>query len=152
MANRPKPTHLRILEGNPGRRPFNLDEPQPKVPTRLPAPPRFLGPEGKVEWRRVVKQLVPLGLYTELDRSALAAYCESWDTWRQAQRDLADNGMTYRTANGQLRKSPCVAIADGSLAHMRAFMIEFGMTPASRSRVSVNPPDDEIDRFLFGDS
>ena len=150
MSNRPKPTRLRVLEGKPGRRPFNRSEPQPKAPSGVPAPPSFLGREGKAEWRRVVKQLVDLGLYTELDRSAFAAYCQSWDTWRQANKSLATNGMIVRTPNGQ-RRSPYLAIADRALAHIRAFLIEFGMTPAARSRVSVEPPPDDMDRFLFGD-
>ena len=151
MSNRPKPTGLRILQGNPGRRPLNQNEPEPKAPTKVPSPPRFLGSEAKAEWRRVVKKLLDVGLYTELDRSALAAYCVCWDTWRQANKSLDENGLTVCAPTGHLRKSPYLAIADRALVQMRAFFIEFGMTPAARSRLSVEPPLDEFGRWMFGD-
>ncbi len=47
---KPTPTRLKLLGGNPGKRPLNLDEPQPE-PT-LPEPPAHLSDEAKAEWGR----------------------------------------------------------------------------------------------------
>jgi hypothetical protein len=48
-------------------------------------------------------------------------------------------------------KSPYLVIADQSMETMRKFMVEFGLTPSSRSRIKV--PDggtvhDEFEAFL----
>ena len=36
----PKPTNLRVLEGNPGTRPLDVNEPKPRIRKRAPAPPK----------------------------------------------------------------------------------------------------------------
>jgi hypothetical protein len=38
-GRRPKPTRLKVLTGNPGKRPLNMDEPQPE-PAIPDCPPR----------------------------------------------------------------------------------------------------------------
>ena len=51
---KPKPTKLKLLEGNPGRRPINDKEPKPKE--RLPQCPTHLSEEAKREWQRTGKR------------------------------------------------------------------------------------------------
>ena len=73
MAGRkPKPTALKLVTGNPGKRPLNDHEPQPEA--AIPEVPAHLSGEAKAEWDRIVIRLHPLGLLTDLDRAALAAY------------------------------------------------------------------------------
>ena len=52
---RPKPTAIRRLEGNRGKRAWNHDEPQP--PDAMPRCPEHLAPVAKAEWRRVARTL-----------------------------------------------------------------------------------------------
>ena len=155
MSNRPKPTNLRILEGNPGKRPLNLNEPKPRLPKRTPSPPAILGAAGKREWRRVAKELVPLGLLTEIDVSGFTAYCFAYQHWYDSERLLAQEGYVVTTPNGFPVQSPYVGIANKAMQQMRAFMVEFGMTPASRSRIGVEPisskAEDELEAWLFRD-
>jgi phage terminase small subunit len=66
-----KPTYLKVLDGNPGRRSSNPGEPQP--PRRTPTCPSHLCPPAKAEWRRLAAQLTVLRVLTELDRAALVA-------------------------------------------------------------------------------
>ena len=76
-GRKPKPTMRRQLEGNPGKRPLNLDEPQP--PTSAAAtydvpPPMLEGdPEASAEWSRLAPMLRSCRQVTDADRSALAA-------------------------------------------------------------------------------
>jgi phage terminase small subunit len=72
-GRKPTPTRLKVLTGNPGKRPLNAAEhhPEPAVPD---CPPE-LGPVARREWDRLVSELAPLRLLTHLDRAALAAYC-----------------------------------------------------------------------------
>src|SRR5215469_12484602 len=86
-GRRPRPTHLKLVTGNPGRRPLNDAEPRPA--TGLPAAPAELTADAKTEWQRVARRLHALGLLTTVDRAALAAYCQAWGRWRQAERALA---------------------------------------------------------------
>ena len=56
MAGRkPKPTALKKLESNPGKRKLNTKEP---VPAKgMPECPKWLLPEAKEEWKRLCKKL-----------------------------------------------------------------------------------------------
>ena len=152
-GRRPKPTHLRVLEGNPGHRRINKDEPKPTPRVRVPAPPKHLGKEGRAEWRRVGKDLVALGLLTSIDRPALAAYCQAWQRWVGAEEQIEQEGTTQTSPNGYLMQSAYVGIANRAMDQMRKFLIEFGMTPAARSRITVTPPsNDSTGEWLFGNN
>ena len=50
MAGRkPKPTAIKELEGNPGKRKLNNKEPKPDK--GMPVCPEWLPPEAKAEWK-----------------------------------------------------------------------------------------------------
>jgi len=74
-GRRPKPTRLKVLTGNPGKRPMNTNEPKPE-PT-VPECPNELGPVARAEWDRLAAELGKLKILTALDRAALAAYCRA---------------------------------------------------------------------------
>ena len=146
----PKPAHLKALEGNPGKRPLKGNDAKPR--SVAPDCPDWLAAEAKAEWKRLAPELERLGLLTILDRAAFSCYCQSYAHWVQAQRVLREQGMMYVTAAGRARERPEVAIAGSSLKLMRAFAVEFGLTPSSRSRFSFRDPltqgDDEFPSWL----
>lgn len=94
----------------------------------------------------MVKLLFGLRLVTEIDRAALAAYCQAWARWIEAEEKIRTDGMVITTDKGNLIQSPYVGIANQSMKQMRAFLVEFGMTPSSRSKVST-PAEDESDPY-----
>ena len=61
-GRKPKPTAIKELEGNPGKRLLNADEPKPE--RKVPPCPKWLEPEAKKEWRRLSKQLEQIGVLT----------------------------------------------------------------------------------------
>ncbi|MBI2855089.1 MAG: phage terminase small subunit P27 family [Chloroflexi bacterium] len=138
----PKPDRIRVLEGNPSKRPLRGDSPRPKG---IPTCPSWLSPEAKQEWRRVAPELARLGLLTRLDRTALACYCTCYSWWRSAQETICSQGALYVTSKGQLRTRPEVEIAKQAAESMRDFAAEFGLTPTSRSRLLIPPSEEEID-------
>lgn len=153
MAGRKaKPTELKRLDGNPGKRPLNTSEPAPAV--KRPPCPKHLEGEARKEWNRMVRLLVQLRLLTEIDRAALAGYCQAWGRWVEAEGMIRTEGMTIETAKGNLIQSPYVGIANQAMKQMRAFLIEFGMTPSSRTRVRTTPMDegDPYEQFRRGKS
>ncbi len=142
----PKPTHIKALEGNPGKRPLKGNNAKPR--SVAPDCPDWLSAEAKAEWKRLAPELERLGLLTLLDRAAFSCYCQSFAHWVQAQRVLREHGTMYVTGSGRVRERPEVAIAGSFLKLMRAFAVEFGLTPSSRSRLSLpDPPADEDDEF-----
>ena len=48
-----KPTALKLLEGNPGKREVNGNEPEYDVLSKDEKPPAYLGSYGKKEWKRI---------------------------------------------------------------------------------------------------
>jgi P27 family predicted phage terminase small subunit len=165
-GRKPKPTYLKILEGNPGQRPLNKNEPKPK--RVRPSCPRWLSKEAKAEWSRVVPELDRLGLLTLVDRAALSGYCESWAEYREAREWVHNHGSSYpiferdednnikHDDRGQpilryMQQVPQVSIAHRALEQIRAFCSEFGLTPSARSRMHVpgqEEPEDEMERLL----
>src|SRR5260370_1172430 len=74
-GRRPKPTRIKALTGNPGKRPLNAHEPRPEP--ALPECPPELSPAAQREWARLTGELSKLSLITNLDRGALATFGQS---------------------------------------------------------------------------
>jgi len=88
----PKPTALKLLAGNPGKRRLNHCEPEPgpsprKVPAWLPA-------QAKQYWNDIRPMLEQINVMTEADETALAALCASYALWRESYEFLQKNGCT----------------------------------------------------------
>ena len=137
-GRKPKPTSLKLIEGNPGRRPFRGHEPQP--PASQPTCPAHLSPTAKSEWKRLAQSLNKIGLLTQVDRAVLAAYCQAYGRWVEAERRLAETPVLLKTPAGYVQPSPWLTIANKQLELMAKFMAELGLTPSSRSRLAIQIP------------
>lgn len=127
---RPTPTALKIIRGNPGKRAINGKEPKPPIAALIC--PDHLSPIAAQEWARIVPVLVGLGLATTADRSVLIAYCE-----------LHAEMVERSTQRKELRTA--------SIAQLRACMVELGLTPAARAKMTIQPQDgDEAESRYFG--
>jgi P27 family predicted phage terminase small subunit len=134
-GRRPRPTRLKVLTGNPGKRPLNEHEPRPEA--SIPQCPPELGPAAQREWNRLVTELATLNLLTNLDRAALAAYCGSYALWAEAMEAIQKYGAMVKSPSGYPMQSPYIAIANRQAEIMMRIASEFGFTPASRSRISL---------------
>ena len=156
-GTKPKPTHLKLVTGNPGRRALNRKE--AKAKPSIPKPPAHMTPDAVEEWSRVATELFNLGILSEIDRAALAAYAMAYGRWVQAERAIAKmaekdqltGGLMIKTSNGNAIQNPLVGTANKAAADMMRYAAEFGMTPSARSRISAEPPQesgDPADRFF----
>ena len=143
-GRKPIPTTLKLLNGNPGKRPLPVNEPKPAP--LAPKCPRWLNKEAKKEWRRIAPQLERLGLLTELDMATLAGYCHSYAQMIEAQAYLAKHGLSFkipqRDREGAVvgiyaQQWPEVSIVRQCKAEMLRYSSLFGMSPSDRSRMSV---------------
>jgi P27 family predicted phage terminase small subunit len=87
---------------------------------------------------------VVIGVLTVIDRAALAAYCQCYAKWVEAERKLKETPPLLKTPSGYVQQSPWVAIANKQLELMGRYMAELGMTPAARSRVGTADPRMQI--------
>ena len=83
-GRRPPPTYLRLLQGNPQRRPLNTNEPQPEVPAEFPEPPPHIEGYAHDEWYRIGPELHRMRLLTVADLKIFEFYCQSYGRWRDA--------------------------------------------------------------------
>ena len=70
MSGPPKtPTHLRLVRGNPSKRPINKNEPQP--PKGVPPVPKHFDKQGKYGLNRMPEDWAAIGLHSPLAGRAL---------------------------------------------------------------------------------
>lgn len=135
----------------PGRKPKpagsrGRDGAGPTPPEALPRCPPHLSRHAQNEWRRLATPLHRMGVLTVCDRAALAAYCQAWARWVEAEEKLAQTPPLLKTPSGYVQQSPWLSIANKQLELMGRYMAELGLTPSARARLpggraaDVQPP------------
>ena len=135
-GRKPKPTVLKRLEGNPGKRPLNEMEPVP--PTVDLRCPKHLLPEARKEWKRLAPILMHMGLLTAADAVPFEGYCTAYARWLEAQEEITRHGSIYKDNEGRIRPNPYIAIANQQMREIKSFAAEFGLTPSNRSAMLAN--------------
>jgi P27 family predicted phage terminase small subunit len=154
----PKPTALKVVQGNPGKRKLNQDEPTPEVVA--PDCPAHLSADAKAEWDRIMPLLVRLKIVSELDTAALALYCQSYARWQEAERMITDmkakggDGLLIKAPSGYPIQNPYLAIANRAMEDCHKYLQQFGLSPAARSRVTISLqgelfPNDEAKKSAY---
>lgn len=144
-----KPTNLKILQGNPGKRKLNENEPKFEIDEEaLLKPPPFLGTYGKKEWKRIAPLILKNKLLTNADINTLAAYCQSYNRWVEAEKEVRIRGFTTETDKGNIIQRPEVGIANKAMENMVKFAKEFGLTPSSRVDLHAGNTEDVTDPFM----
>ena len=147
-GRKPKPTVLKLLDGNPGKRPLNDREPM--APQGVPEPPKWLDDVARAEWSCITKLLDGMGILSLADHTAVEAYCTLYGRWVQAEAQVRKSGTVVKSPNGYPMLSPYLIVANHALEQMRKLQVELGLTPSSRSRIrlpSENDAASEFDRF-----
>ena len=121
-----------------------IREGKPRCPSHLNEP-------AKTEWRRIAPVLYEAGLITHIDRALLAAYCQNYGRWVEAELKLKElresvpkQDLVIKTMNGNYVQNPWIQIANRAQEQMAKLAVEFGMSPSSRSRVTVEIDDREV--------
>lgn len=132
----PTPRAVKVLNGNPGKRPLRDDEPMPDPGA---TPPAFILADEvlRAEWARHAARLTGYGILTAIDDDALGVLC----VLSVRFRDQVAQGM------------PESVLIETS-KELRQLWARFGMTPADRARVKVSKaaPVSRLARFRDGGS
>lgn len=153
MAGRPpKPTALKLIEGNRGKRAANKNEPDPTYLADL-EPPAWLAPAAQEVWNEVAPKLAAAKLLTEVDVQMLAMGCVAIAQHRYAVTRTGADLVKVKHEPGPDGEpvgvgehlNPWMLVQSMTFKQAMAVFQQFGMSPAARTRIAINPQHD-----LFG--
>jgi P27 family predicted phage terminase small subunit len=106
-----------------------------KVQKLGPRPPE-LNVAARAEWDRVVGALIKEERVRSLDMAVLAAYCESFANWREAEELVVKFGAIIKSPNGHPMQSPYVIQVNQQRDAMLRCAVELGLTPGKPVEIS----------------
>lgn len=156
MSRRPDPLERRIGKGNPQRRPMPKNAPE-RV-SEAPEAPSWLDGHALDCWHRVGALLIKRGQWSADSEVSLTALCTTFGEWVELAQDIKANGrfQTVRTRAGagtddeagyMERVRPAVAAFQDADRRLKGWLVEFGLTDASRGKVQAEPSS-EVDSVL----
>ena len=145
---KPKPTELKKLAGNPGKRPLP-NEPEPKggLP---PMPSGRMPREAQVAWLRIKTALEPVGILTEADAQTFEFMCLHYAFAVESANLLVKQGLTIIDKDGIRRKNPAHQLFRDHSLNFRMYAEGFGLSPAARARIDLGDgEEDDLTAELF---
>lgn len=134
-GRKPKPTVLKVLQGNPGHKALNLEE--PVFENDLRDPPHYLSDESKALWIKNVAEC-PRNMLKSLDWSVFEVWIVSAIAYREAVQKVQKEGAVILSPKENYPiQNPWLAIQNKQALIMLRAAAEMGFTPSSRSRVKV---------------
>ena len=154
MGRPRKPTRLKIMSGTARPCRLNPNEPMPEPAT--PDPPESLSERARELWHRYAEILGGMQVLSFADGSALEQLCECHALvldLREQLKKLRGTIYVTETETGQkmLRGYPQMAQLADAERRLYAWLGAFGLTPASRSKVSKaveKPGPSKFDKVL----
>jgi P27 family predicted phage terminase small subunit len=136
---------LKLLRGNPGRRPINKKEPKGGNP--LGRAPKELSDRQQEIWNTAIER-APLGVLCEIDASIFATWVAAVDTFEKARKSVMEHGLLIRESNGEGRPprlvpNPNLAIQTRQADLIRATVSLLGFAPVSRVSLTTELDDSE---------
>lgn len=150
-GRKPTPTVLKLMRGNPGKRPINKAEPKPDALT--PECPVELGDEiARAEWARTIAPATERRQITSAERALAIAHCELWATWQSQLVEAARYPHVVAGGRNHPIPNPARGMANKTLMLLAKVDAELGLTPTSRARLSVGGESsrDELEDALRG--
>ncbi|WP_293006857.1 phage terminase small subunit P27 family [Nitrosomonas sp.] len=153
---KPLPDNVHALRGNPSKKNLGdiLGGVHPSV--EIPNCPPHLVSEAKKEYKRITAELKVLGLISNIDRGAIAAYCSAWAEIVHCESKISElnkkdpkgeAGLVGITPNGYQQMSVWVQIRNRAYERMMRFASEFGMSPSSRTKATPSENQQSLPGF-----
>lgn len=82
-----------------------------------------------------------MGVLAVVDENALARYCRLHTRWRQAEKQVEQDGQTIMVVSREgkkLAKNPAASLAAELAAHLLRLEQSFGLTPSARASLAGN--------------
>lgn len=136
-GRKPKPSYLRVLDGNAGHRPANLEEPAPAGDLVLP--PAELNETQQRVWRDAMA-CAPPGMLKLIDGSVFRNWVIATDMVEQLRADVQRYGRIIKGKDGAAMVNPLLRELRGYMDKVRQHAAELGFSPTARPRVKVPKP------------
>lgn len=153
-GRRNKPLSRQIAEGDTRKRGVRklkeLASREPNAFRGLPSCPRHLKGRARAAWGFWRDELIAMNLDFRPDAMMLEGACVGYARAVQADLILASDGPVciHETLDPQtgdrmqkLKAHPAVAISNSAWSQVRSFCSEFGLSPGSRTRLTIEKPD-----------
>jgi len=127
-GRKPIPPQLKVLRGTARPDREVPDMPEFDLIEQFPPPPKHLGEDGKEMWNNLGPQLVNAKVLQTVDLYALEQLCGYWEMVRKKMKAGMETTAAEQTA-------------------LKALFSEFGMTPASRRKVSAGGEKKNRNKF-----
>jgi P27 family predicted phage terminase small subunit len=142
-----------VLHGTHRKDRANPAEPQPEK--GAPRPPSVLDATERRRWRQLAADLEGMGVLSKVDQGALLLLVTARVRYERLVRIVRREGEVLEMKEtGKKYRNPSALAKERAFAEYTRLCVEFGVTPSSRSRVSIAPiapPRDEAQDF-FGDA
>jgi P27 family predicted phage terminase small subunit len=138
-----KPTALKVVAGTDRADRRNGNEPEPALLNDL-EPPAHIPPRSAVVWRQVASLLRAMQVLTVADVIGLELMCDAIADYRYARDRLCDD-FVVTSAKGSEMVSQWLVAKQMAAKRAEALMSRFGMDPAARARLMINPQTDLFD-------
>lgn len=145
-----KPASLHLIDGNASKKSAAElaaaagGRTAPVAPIEPPECPSFLTAEAKKEWKRMVDDLLVMGVLSRIDRAQFAVYCQAWADWAYARQILEKKtrAETYIdiTPSGYKQIGVWMQLANRAEERMRIAGAAFGLNPSARSSMNIQAP------------
>lgn len=141
-GRRAKPTTLKVLQGNPGKR--KLNEEEPDFGAGAPPKPDWFDDYASAEWDALTGILVPARVLTKGEIGVLVVACDAYSQLRQCQAFLDEKqSLSYdaSSATGGANYKPYPEVAQRNQARRQylSALSELGLTPSARTKVKRIP-------------
>lgn len=131
--------------GRPGPKPkMRGRKAQPAGSLRCPS--YLMGiPAAAKAWRTLVPLVDDMWGYSKLDELALASLCLAFSTMVECAESIATDGALIKDARGGVRRNPALLAWRDASSQVRSWCSEFGLSPAARSVIPADKPDNPGD-------
>jgi P27 family predicted phage terminase small subunit len=136
-GTKPKPTHLRLLHGNPRKEPLPTDEPEGVG--ILWAPPAWFDDEQRAQWNYAIENASP-GLLTGTDREVLVVWTVASVEHARAAQEVRKLGQVVKTKEGNAIQNPFLPVVNRQALIMLRAGAEMGFSPSSRASIGRGEP------------
>lgn len=131
-GRKPKSNVIRLLEGNPGKRPIADDEIIIELPPVKPAVVA-VNVLASAEWDRILA-VMPPGLITAAHEAVLSMHSLAWSNFCRSHAEIAEHGLTVMTLKGRAT-NPAVRVWKMSADTLHRTAGLLGLHPGARINV-----------------
>jgi P27 family predicted phage terminase small subunit len=131
-----KPAALHVLQGT--FRKARHGRASRVAPGGQPEAPGALLGEAQAEWDRMLVRLTAAGTLSSVDGPLLWNYCQLWADACRLQADANQLAQTCYTAGTEPKLHPVFAALKQYRLALRVYLVEFGLTPLARNRVTAH--------------